>query len=203
MISLDPSVLNERENYKFLIGSVIPRPVALVTTVSAEGVVNAAPFSYFNIVSANPPMVSISIQRRNGEQKDTAKNASLSGEMVVHITDEDIVEASNETAAELDYNHSEIERAGFTLIQSTAVKVPGIREAKVRLECKIERIIPLGGTGGIPGCDLLIGRVCRYHIEEQLYEKGRIDPRGLKPVSRLAGNSYAKLGEIFDLERPK
>ncbi|WP_409296717.1 flavin reductase family protein [Peribacillus sp. SCS-26] len=203
MISLDPSVLSERENYKFLIGSVIPRPVALVTTVSAEGVVNAAPFSYFNIVSSNPPMISISIQRRNGEQKDTAKNASLSGEMVVHITDEDIVEAANETAAELDYNHSEIERAGFTLIQSTAVKVPGIREAKVRLECKIERIIPLGGTGDKPGCDLIIGRVSRYHIEEQLYEKGRIDPCGLKPVSRLAGNSYAKLGEIFDLERPK
>ncbi|PLT29594.1 flavin reductase family protein [Peribacillus deserti] len=203
MFSLDPLELSERENYKFLIGSVIPRPVALVSTISDEGVVNAAPFSYFNIVSSNPPMISVSIQRRNGKPKDTARNAHAIGEMVVHITDETIVEAANGTAIELEHNQSELERVSLTLVPSTKLKVPGIKEAKVRLECIVDRIIPLGGTDNEPGCDLIIGKVVQYHIREDLYDKGRIDPIGLQPVSRLAGNSYSKLGDIFDLERPK
>ncbi|MBM7692719.1 flavin reductase (DIM6/NTAB) family NADH-FMN oxidoreductase RutF [Peribacillus deserti] len=202
MISLDPLELSERENYKFLIGSIIPRPVALVSTISSEGVVNAAPFSYFNIVSSNPPMISVSVQRRKGEQKDTARNAQAAGEMVVHITDETIVEAANGTAIELEHNQSELDRVPLSLIPSTKLKVPGIQEAKVRLECMVERMIPLGGTDNEPGCDLIIGKIVHYHIRNDLYDMGKIDPIGLQPVSRLAGNSYSKLGDIFELERP-
>lgn len=195
--------MDERENYKFLIGSVIPRPVALVSTLSAEGVVNIAPFSYFNIVCADPPMISVSVQRKSGQMKDTSRNAQETGEMVVHITDEEIVEAANDTAVEYEYNRSELEKADLSTIPSTKVKAPGIKEAKVRLECRIKQIIPLGGKEAEPGCDLLIGEVVHYHIKDELYDKGRIDPQLLKPVSRLAGNSYSKLGGIFDIERPK
>lgn len=202
MISIDPATQNERDNYKLLIGSIIPRPIALVTTLSEGGVVNAAPFSYFNIVTANPPMVAVSVQRSGGVQKHTAAYAEQVRQYVVHITDESIVGKTNQAAANLATGESEIEYAGFTTVPSTAVKVPGIAEAKIRMECVLEHIIPLGGTNGTPACDLLIGKVVYFHIDESLYEDGRINPDLLQPVARLAGTNYSKLGEIFSLERP-
>ena len=111
MHSIDPKTISERENYKFLIGSIIPRPIAFVTSLSEEGVLNGAPFSYFNIVSSNPPMISLSIQRSGGKQKDTARNILHSKEFVIHIVDEDNVMKINETAATLPPDKSEIELA--------------------------------------------------------------------------------------------
>ncbi|MEY9095562.1 flavin reductase family protein [Paenibacillus sp. RC84] len=202
MIEIDPESQSERETYKLLIGSIIPRPVAFVTTLSKEGVVNAAPFSYFNIVAANPPLISVSVQRKNGEPKDTARNAHDLGAFVVHISDESYIDAINATAAGLPSDESEIELAGLTLVESGKIAVPGVSEAKIRMECVLERSIPLGGIESVPACDLLIGRVVRFHIADELYSGGRIDPAALRPVSRLAGSSYSKLGEIFSLERP-
>lgn len=203
MRSIDPNTISERENYKFLIGSIIPRPIAFVTSLSEEGVLNGAPFSYFNIVSSNPPMVSVSIQRSKGNQKDTARNILKKKEFVIHIVDEHNVEQINQTAATLTPSESEIELAKLTPIESSKITVSGIKEAKVRLECVLEHALELGDTIAQPGCDFLIGRVVQYHIEEDIYEEGRIDPRGLGAVSRLAGNDYAKIGEIFTKERPK
>ncbi|MFJ7747440.1 flavin reductase family protein [Peribacillus sp. NPDC097295] len=202
MISVNPENLSERENYKFLTGSIIPRPIALITTQSHTGVINVAPFSFFNIVSSSPPMLSVSVQRKKGVQKDTARNALKSREFVVHITDEDIIEDVNQTAAELPPGDSELFLTKFTAIPSEKVSVPGLQEAKVRLECILEQAIPLAGSGDNPGCDLLIGRIVCYHIDEGIYDKGRIDPSGLKPVARLAGQTYTKLGELFELQRP-
>ena len=202
MISVNPENLSERENYKFLTGSIIPRPIALITTQSKNGIINAAPFSFFNIVSSNPPMLSVSVQRKKGVHKDTARNALESGEFVVHITDEDIVADVNQTAAELPPGESELVLTKFTTIASEKVAVPGLQEAKVRFECKLERAIPLAGSQDNPGCDLLIGRIVCYHIDEGIYHKGRIDQNGLKPVARLAGQTYTKLGELFELQRP-
>ena len=202
MRSIDPTSISERENYKFLIGSIIPRPIAFVTTLSEEGVLNGAPFSYFNIVSSNPPMISLSIQRTEGRQKDTARNIASLKEFVVHIVDEQNVEKINKTAASLPPNQSEIELAGLTSIESVKVSVPGVKEAKVRLECLLEQSLELGGVNS-PGCDFIIGRVVQYHIEDDIYAKGRIDPRGLAAVSRLAGANYAKIGDLFEIERPK
>lgn len=203
MKSIDPKQLSAKENYKFLTGSIIPRPVAFVTTKTKEGIVNAAPFSYFNVVSSTPPLISISVQRVNGEPKDTARNAMEAGEFVVHISDETYVEAINKTAASLPPDESEVELAHLTPVDSTKIGVPGLKEASIRFECVLERSIPLGGSEESPACDLLIGEIVQYHINEDLYEDGRIDAAGLKPVSRLAGNNYSKLGEIFTLERPK
>lgn len=202
MRSIDPETMSERENYKFLTGSIIPRPVAFVTTRTQDGVLNGAPFSYFNIVSSNPPMISLSIQRANGKMKDTARNILDSNEFVVHIVDEHNVDKINITAASLPPEQSEVELANLTPVESTQITVPGIRESKVRMECVLEKALELGGTDE-PGCDLIIGRVVHFHIEEAIYEKGRIDPRGLAAVSRLAGQSYAEIGEMFEIERPK
>ncbi|MDQ0113417.1 flavin reductase family protein [Paenibacillus harenae] len=202
MKSLDAEQLSERDSYKLLIGSILPRPIALVTTITANGTVNAGPFSYFNIVTANPPLISVSVQRKQGEMKDTARNAVESGEFVVHISDETYVDQMNRTAANLGPEESEIELAGLTAVASSRVAVPGIAEARIRMECVLEQTIPLGEKEGAPACDLLIGRIVYFHVDEELYDNGRIKVEALKPVSRLAGSDYAKLGETFSLERP-
>ncbi|MCM3668056.1 flavin reductase family protein [Mesobacillus maritimus] len=198
MHSIDPSVQTERENYKLLTGSIIPRPIAFVTSMSKAGVVNGAPFSYFNIVSANPPMISLSVQRTNGQQKDTARNIIDMKEFVVHIVDEKNVTKVNETAASLPPDQSEVEMANFSTIPSTKVSVPGVEEAKVRLECVLEHALEIGN-----GTDFIIGRIVQFHIEEAIYNQGRIDAKGLAAVSRLAGNDYAKIGEVFTIKRPR
>lgn len=203
MLSIDPALLSERENYKFLIGSIIPRPIAFITSLSEDGVLNGAPFSYFNIVSSHPPLISVSIQRKDGERKDTSQNIVKHREFVVHITDEQNVEKINMTAASLASHESEIEMTGLTPIKSTKVSVPGIQEAKIRMECVLEHCLELGGSEGEVGSDLIIGRVVQYYIEDNLYDKGRIHTEGLRAVSRLAGSNYAKIGEIFSIERPK
>ncbi|MDQ8738213.1 flavin reductase family protein [Paenibacillus sp. LHD-38] len=203
MKTIDPASQSVQDNYKLLIGSIVPRPIAFVTTRSSEGVLNAAPFSFFNIVTANPPMVAVSVQRKpGGVQKDTARNAVSAGEFVVHISDESYVEAINVTAANLPAEESEVVLAGLTPVASQAISVPGVAEARIRMECVLEQALPLGGSAESPACDLLIGRVVRFHIDEALYENGRIDAKALKPVSRLAGSDYAKLGEQFSIERP-
>lgn len=203
MISIDPSQNSERDNYKLLIGSIIPRPIAFVTSQTEEGTVNGAPFSYFNIVSSNPPMISLAIQRKNGMPKDTARNIHELKEFVVHIVDEQNVAKVNETAASLPSDESELNVAQLATVESSLVSVPGIKEAKVRMECVLEQSIALGGDSDAPGADLIIGKVVQFHFDKDIYFDGKIDPDALKAVSRLAGNSYAKVGEIFEIERPK
>ncbi|MFD3257973.1 flavin reductase family protein [Paenibacillus lentus] len=203
MISIDPAAQSERDNYKLLIGSVIPRPIAFVTTLSEKGVLNAAPFSYFSIVSSSPPLLSIAVQRKNGEAKDTARNAIARGELVIHIVDESMAAAVNETAANLPPEESEIALTRLSPIASEVVAVPGIREAKVRMECVLDQSVTLGGTEEAPTTDLLIARVVRFIMDEEIYKNGYIDPVKLNPVSRLAGSFYASLGKRFEIERPQ
>ena len=204
MLSIDPTNNTERENYKLLTGSIIPRPIAFVTSVADDGTINGAPFSYFNIVSSNPPLISISIQRQNGKQKDTARNIIAGKEFVVHIVDEQNVEKINKTAASLPADQSEISLANLTLVDSEKVNIPGVKEAKVRFECVLEHSVELGGTDDQPGADLIIGKVMQYHMDEEIiFDDKKIDPDELKAVSRLAGINYAKIGDVFPIERPK
>lgn len=203
MITINPKDNGERDNYKLLIGTIIPRPIAFVTTKSDEGVINGAPFSYFNIVSSNPPMISVSISRKNGQLKDTARNIYQSGEFVVHIVDQENVKQINETAASLPPNESELELANLTQVESDLINVPGIQESKVRFECKLIKAIPLKDEEN-PASDLFIGEVILFHIDESIYaENGRIHTEKLGAISRLAGSDYATIGDIFTIERPK
>jgi flavin reductase (DIM6/NTAB) family NADH-FMN oxidoreductase RutF len=199
---IDPLNNTNLENYKLLIGSVIPRPIAFITTISKEGVVNGAPFSYFNIVSSTPPLLSIAIRRENGKIKDTLRNILENKEFVIHIVDSTNVEAINKTAINFPYNNSEIEYADLTLIKSIKVKVPGVKEAKIRLECKLEDRFEIKDKETIV-TDLVIGKVVGYNIDEDILFEGKINTQKLDPVARLAGNSYSKLGEIFELKKYK
>ncbi|WP_174733520.1 flavin reductase family protein [Mesobacillus harenae] len=202
MLAIDPSGNSERENYKLMIGSIIPRPIGFVTTETQSGVLNGAPFSYFNIVSSNPPMISLSIQRNNGMRKDTARNIIDRKEFVVHMVDEQNVTKINATSASLPSEQSEVEWAGLTPIESKSIGVQGIRESKIRMECVLETALELGGQE-VPSTDLIIGKVVYFHVSQELYENGKIDHNSLNAVSRLAGNYYGKIGEVFEIERPK
>lgn len=201
MLKIDPKSISERENYKLLIGSVIPRPIAFVTSQSEEKIVNAAPFSFFNIVSSNPPMLSVSIQRKAGAKKDTARNIQSKGQFVIHIVDESTVAEVNKTAANLPADESEIDLTNLTLVPSSEIAVPAIKESKIRFECELVQAVELG-EGDAVGCDLIIGRIVAYHFDESVYQDGKIDPHALQAISRLAGNDYAKVGDIFTIERP-
>ena len=194
MKRIDPQGLTKKQNYKFLSGSVIPRPIAFVTTQSETGVMNAAPFSFFNVVNSAPPMIMISTTRANGKRKDTSVNIEQTGQFVVHITDNNIVEEVNKTAAPIAIELNELERTSLNLVDSEA-------QAKVRMECKLDRIIPLGDK--LEGSDLIIGEVVMFHIADDVYfEDSKINPDTLQAVSRLAGNDYAHIGETFTIIRP-
>ena len=198
---LDPKNLTQRENYKLLIGSIIPRPVAVVSTQSADGIVNIAPFSFFNIVSSEPVILSLAIQRNEGELKDTARNLLATKEAVVHILDQTNVQEANKTAALLPADQSELTVSGFTTTTSKTIVVPGLKEANVRLETILHQHVPITKDQQTTA-DLLLLEVVGYQIAEDVYQDGKIDPRALQAVSRLAGNSYATIGEIFDIKRP-
>ncbi|MGD0030534.1 MULTISPECIES: flavin reductase family protein [Paenibacillus] len=205
MYTLNPNDLTSRDNYKLMSGSVVPRPIAFVTTLSEDGsVVNAAPFSFFNVVSSDPPLLSISINRKDGVMKDTARNVIAGQELVVHICDESIVNEMNETAALLEPHESELERTSLTTVPSSVVAVPGIQEALIRMECRLYQHIPVSNDEGKPVTDLLLVRIVQYHFNEKVYDPAHhyILMDHLKPVSRLAGNDYAKLGERFTVVRP-
>lgn len=201
MVSIRPEELSERDNYKFLIGSIIPRPVAVVTSVSEEAIINIAPFSYFNIVTSNPPIVSLAIQRKSGEMKDTARNIVTTKDAVIHIADETSLEDINQTAANLKATESELSLTNFTLGNSEEVSVPLIEELKIKMEVELYQHVPIGNDQEV-NADLLLLKIKKYHIVDELYHEGRIDPDLLNPVSRLAGNDYATLGEKRTIKRP-
>lgn len=202
MREIAPENLTQQENYKLLIGSVIPRPVAIVTTKSKEGSINIAPFSFFNIVSSNPPVLSLAVQRKGGSKKDTARYLLEQGEAVIHILDEANVFEANQTAANLPPNESELSVANFQLVPSSRVSVPGLKEAKVRFEVSLLEKVDIKQGDEITA-DFFLLQVENYVIANQIYEDGKINPHQLAPVSRLAGQDYSKLGEIFSLQRPQ
>lgn len=201
IMHIDPTQQKERDNYKLMIGSIIPRPIAFITSQSEEGVVNAAPFSYFNIVTSNPPMISVSIQRKDGVQKDTARNILQGESFVVHIVSKSFVEEMNKTAAVLPPNESEIDLTTLTLEDSKVVPVPTIQEAKVAMECVLEHHVTLGKDN--QAVDHIIGKIVNFNIDDTLVDNFRIDAQQLEPISRLAGQNYSELGRIFELERPQ
>ncbi|MBO3063445.1 MULTISPECIES: flavin reductase family protein [Mammaliicoccus] len=202
MKKLRPEELTQKENYKLLIGSVIPRPIALVTTQSDSGLLNIAPFSFFNIVSSNPPILSIAVQRVNGKPKDTARNILQNKEAVVHIVDTDNVEDANQTAALLGPDKSEMDRTEFETVNSVEVSVPGLKQSKVRFEAVLKEDVVIK-NGDQPVSDLLLLEIKYYHFDEAIYDNGYIIKDELGAVSRLAGNDYAEIGKTFTIERPQ
>ena len=192
---VDPSELDTHSVYKLLAGSVVPRPIAWVSSSSREGELNLAPFSFFTVASREPPMLAISIGPRTGGEdyaKDTLTNLRETQEFVINMVSVSLANAMHETAINHLPNVDEFARAGVTPATCEVVKVPRVAEAKISMECTVEHMLKLGSDY------LVVGQMQRYHIEDDLISNGRIDLEGLDPLGRMAGN-FTKIGSLFDL----
>ncbi|GIW07617.1 MAG: hypothetical protein KatS3mg060_2422 [Dehalococcoidia bacterium] len=185
--------------YRLLVSLVIPRPIAWVLSIGADGTRNLAPFSFFNVAGGPPPTVLISIGMRRGVEKDTLRNARETSEIVVHLVDESLATVANYTSGEWDYAIDEIEAAGLAVVPSDVVRPPRLRDAAAAMECRVTQIVPVKDTS----YTLVLGRVVRLHLRAGLLgSDGLVDPRALRPVARLGRDDWATLGEIFPLARP-
>jgi len=187
---------------RVLTGVVVPRPIAFVSTISNSGNVNLSPYSFFNAVSYDPPLIVFSSSKftSDGKLKDSLSNIEQNGEFVVNIVNENIVEAMNTTAAEYPEDVNEFDIANLTQIDSDLVKPPILSESPVNMECKLERIITLGTEAHPQG--LVIGEIIQLHIDDEIISGHRINHEKLKPVGRLAGNMYTHTYDVFELMRP-
>jgi flavin reductase (DIM6/NTAB) family NADH-FMN oxidoreductase RutF len=202
-MQLDPKTLAWRDVYKLMIGAVVPRPIAFVSTLSRDGIPNLAAFSFFNAVCPDPFIISFAPMRRgsDGQKKDTLRNIEETEEFVVNVVTEDIVEKMNLTAPEFPPEVDEFQIAGFTPVQSTRVTPPRVGESPISMECKLKQIISFGDHVG--SGSLVIGEVVYLHVRDDLYENGRILLDRYRPVARLAGDEYARVTDRFVLKRPK
>jgi flavin reductase (DIM6/NTAB) family NADH-FMN oxidoreductase RutF len=194
-LSYDLASLTPHDRYKILISLVIPRPIALVTTIGPTGVVNAAPFSFFNVFSEDPALVVLGLQAKpGGALKDTSAHIRDRGAFVVNLVDEAIGEQMNQCAVDFPTDISEIDVAKFSLLPSEKIKIPRIAEAPAALECRHYTTLEVG-----PMRRLAIGEVLHVHVRKGLWdnEKMRVDMTQYHPLARLFGNYYASLGEPF------
>lgn len=189
---IDPAALDRRSNYRLFTSLLVPRPIGWLTTLSDDGSINLAPFSFFGAVSANPPVVVVSIGERRGEAKDTARNLAARGQFVANLATWDLVEAVDATAADLPYGTSEVEAAGLSLAPSDVVGPPRVAESPVHLEAVVVETVSLPDVA----TGIYFGRVVRYHVRADLLAGDRVDPRALDPLARLGAGGYGRLGEI-------
>jgi flavin reductase (DIM6/NTAB) family NADH-FMN oxidoreductase RutF len=186
--------------YAVLASLIMPRPIAWVTTLSEDGGVNAAPFSFFNVLGAEPPIVGFCPgDREDGTPKDTARNIRANHEFVVNLVDESVAEAMNQTAASVPYGVDELAHAGLTTRPSLSVRVPRIAEAPASLECAEWGTLQIGGNR------LIIGLVKRVHIRDELFDAEKLRVRGelLKTVGRMASpHWYCHTSDRFEMIRP-
>jgi flavin reductase (DIM6/NTAB) family NADH-FMN oxidoreductase RutF len=198
-LDIDPNSLSVRDRYKLLCGLVIPRPIALVTTLSSEGVVNAAPFSFFNLFSDEPPIAILGVNLRgDGAAKDTTNHIKARGEYVIHIVSAEFGDAMNACAIDFPEEISEIGVAGFTLKPSRRVAPPTIIEAAAALECRLHSIIPFSEFRAI-----IVGEIVQIKARPGIVDPAKlyVDVKKYNPMARLFGNLYAKLGEAYELKR--
>ena len=203
-MEFDPKTISQQSMYKLMIGSIVPRPIGWISTVGADGVYNLAPFSFFNAVCSNPPTVLFCVTARRGDlaQKDTLKNVLATGEFVVNIVSQDVAEQMNLTSADLPPEIDEFEFAGLTPAPSVTVSAPRVAESRIHYECELDRTVGVNADEQ-GGATVVFGRVRHVHIaDELLIGTDKIDPHVLRPVGRMAGASYARIEDIFELQRP-
>jgi flavin reductase (DIM6/NTAB) family NADH-FMN oxidoreductase RutF len=198
---LNPEQLSHQDCYKLLIGSVLPRPIAWVSSMDLSDNLNIAPFSYFTIAS-NKPMTLIfcvgPIADGDGK-KDTLRNVQAVSEFVVNLTNEDTAQAMNRTATALPPDQSEFEWASLTSVPSETIRVPRIAEAPISFECILRQVVLISEEPG--GGSAVFGDVQRIHVRDDLYDSGRINLARYKPIGRLAGSGYVRVTDTFNMER--
>lgn len=201
-MGINPSNLSSLEIYKILTGSILPRPIAWVSTCDAVGNLNLAPFSFFTVASVNPPVLCFSpLVNDDRLEKDTLVNIRETGEFVVNVVSHKLVERMNQTSASYPPSVSEFDKAGVNTQPSSGVKVPGVQESLVRFECTLQQIISFGSEP-LAG-NLILGNICHIHVHPDIYKNGKLDVEALDTVGRLMGNHYATIRDHFEIARPK
>ncbi|MGB8001261.1 MAG: flavin reductase family protein [Anaerobacillus sp.] len=201
-MKVQPDTLAWKDAYKLLIGSVLPRPIAFVSSINGSGEVNLAPFSFFTGICADPMMVCFAPMRKagEGEKKDTLLNIEESKEFVINIVSEKIAEQMNECATPFKKGTDEFLESGLTKAESELIRPPRVQESDVQLECVLDQIVEFGDHEGAGS--LVIGKVIMVHVRDELYKDGKIDTELLQPVGRLAGQEYTKaMADTFTLVR--
>jgi flavin reductase (DIM6/NTAB) family NADH-FMN oxidoreductase RutF len=193
---IDPAYLDPETAYRLITGIVVPRPIAWVTSLSATGVLNLAPFSAFTFVSPKPPMLAISVGRKGGIYKDTAQNILNNEEYVVHIADSSLMNAVHESSTEHPPDVSEVEELRLSTLPGERIKVPRLAAAPIAMECRFRQCLEFGETRS----RLIVGEVLVFHIRDGLLNNGKIETEALDPIARIAGPRYAKMGEIVTLK---
>lgn len=200
--SFDLSTLSTGDAYKLIASLVMPRPIAWITSVDAAGVLNAAPYSFFNLVSADPPLAAIGFSAATDRiGKDTLANIRATGELVINLVSEELADAMNITATNAPRGTDEVELAGLATAPSTQVKPPRIAKSPVSLECRTFQIIEPGGSSTV-----LLAKVLQVHVREDAFlnrERLHIDPNVLQLIGRMhGGGGYCKTSDLFELTRP-
>jgi flavin reductase (DIM6/NTAB) family NADH-FMN oxidoreductase RutF len=203
MLAFDPADHSPGDIYKLMIGAIVPRPIALVSSVDEANIRNLAPFSYFTACSSNPPVVVFCpiLRPLPPTAKDTLRNIMATREFVVNIVSEEFVERMNATAATVGPEVDEFALSGLTPIASDLIKPARVAESHVQMECRLLQIVQVSDKPG--GGSLVLGEVMRFHVDRDLIQNFRIDPDKLRAVGRMAGSTYVRTTDRFELERPK
>lgn len=194
---LDPRTIPPGDFHRFMIGVVVPRPIAFVSTINAAGQLNVAPFSFFNALTNRPPLLGISITRRGGEPKDTLRNIEQTGEFVVNTVDEALGARMVQTSGDWPEDVDEFQLAGLTPLPSDRVRPPRVGESPVSMECRRHQVIELGST------HFVVGEIVCAHVKDEVLTDGRVDIAKLRPLGRLGGDGYSVVREVIHMARPK
>ena len=203
-MEIAPDLLPRASIYKILIGSVVPRPIGWISTVDEAGNPNLAPFSFFTVVCAKPPTVLFCPMIRSTDEnpKDTLNNVKATGEFVVNIVTEELAPAMIATSVEIASTVNEFELTGLETAPSVVVRPPRVAQSPIHFECKLTQIVEIGNNPG--GGSVVIGEIVHLHVDERvLFDEDKIDLAALKPIGRLAGSAYARVTDLFEIERPK
>lgn len=198
-MKIEPEALSGKEAYRLMISLIVPRPIAWITSVNQAGVVNAAPYSFFNGVSSKPPIISICAGRGKDGKKHTVQNIESTGEFVVNLVSEELAEVMNRTATEYPEGISEVEEIGLELASSSTVVVPRLKDSPASLECVLEQIVEIGD----PPTSLILGEVKAYYLNDDILwdRENGVDLSALGLIGRLGGNQYLKLHNVFEMQR--
>lgn len=200
-MEFNPDTLEASAIYKLLTGSIIPRPIGWISTIDENGINNLAPFSYFNMIGDDPPHVMFSTRRDNNTNKDTLNNVLTNKHFVVNMVTEELVEQMNATAQVVPAEVDEFELVGLTPIASTKIKPNRVKESPIQFECEMVHHYFLENHKQGGAC-IVIGRIVMMHIDESvLLDNYKVNMEIYKPVARLAGSNYSKIGEVFTIKR--
>lgn len=200
-MELDPDQMEQKSIYKLLTGIIIPRPIGWISSISKEGIFNLAPFSFFNAVGDDPPHVMFSTSRGNNTNKDTLTNVLDTKQFVVNMVTEALAEQMNSTAQPIPAHESEFDFANLTPIPSLKIKPPRVKESLITMECELVHHYTLE-QHKFGGATIMIGKIVMFHVDEKVWlDDYKINLDTYKPIARLAGAHYAKMGELFSIKR--